>query len=191
MSTNTVHSLGSYTQGAVVTGTSAFCSEVFVRKAENYIYAKEYQKALDVYNQLVDSGYKTALNKRGKVHLLMGNSDLAYKDFFTAIAKLGCDSIVDNSKYELIGKCIDIYFDRAQIKRSDTIRDYQGAVNDYSRIIQLKNDNADAYFERAKVRLLMRDKESAIRDYNRSAALYNEQGNEESYRRVTSEINQI
>lgn len=51
------------------------------------------------------------------------------------------------------------------------LKDYIGAIADYSKAIELKPDNADAYYNRGNSKILLKDYNGAITDYSKAIEL--------------------
>ncbi len=63
---------------------------------------------------------------------------------------------------------VDAYINRGQVRQSQ--RDFEGAIADYSKAIELKPD-AGAYYVRGTVRQAKRDMDGALVDYSRAISL--------------------
>jgi tetratricopeptide (TPR) repeat protein len=80
----------------------------------------------------------------------------------------------------------DTYFNQGLAKYN--LGDYQGAIADHNKAIQIKPDYAYAYKHRGDAKFVLRDHQGAIADYNQAAQLYSQQGNMEMYREALDNI---
>ncbi|WP_341531744.1 tetratricopeptide repeat protein (plasmid) [Nostoc sp. UHCC 0302] len=71
------------------------------------------------------------------------------------------------------------------------IRDYQGAISDYTKAIELDSSNARAYLNRGLVRVEMGDKKGAIADYKKGDSLFLQQGETGYHQTILEEIRQL
>jgi hypothetical protein len=79
------------------------------------------------------------------------------------------------------------YSKRARIKRDN--QDYQGALADYNRAIQLNPNDAPSYAERGVIKLTrLKDRSGAMKDFQSAAQLYRQDGNTEGYNMVLKAI---
>jgi tetratricopeptide (TPR) repeat protein len=76
---------------------------------------------------------------------------------------------------EVNDKNASSYFNRAEIRRDYS--DREGAVNDYSKALQIDPNYARAYQERGNVRKLLGDEKGANDDFQQAAKLYQKQKN--------------
>ncbi len=51
------------------------------------------------------------------------------------------------------------------------LQDFKGAISDFTKSIELDPKNAEAYYNRAKVKVKLKDDEGAIADYTKSIRL--------------------
>lgn len=56
------------------------------------------------------------------------------------------------------------------------LKDYQGAASDYTKVIQINPNDADAYLNRGVARALLKDKQGTIADLQKAAQMYQQQG---------------
>jgi len=61
------------------------------------------------------------------------------------------------------------YFDRGNSKYD--LQDYRGAIQDYSKAIELDPSNADAYYNRGNAKRKLQDYRGAIQDYSKAIEL--------------------
>jgi Tetratricopeptide repeat len=79
------------------------------------------------------------------------------------------------------------YSQRARIKRNN--KDYQGALADYNRAIQINPNDAPSYAERGVLKLIhLKDRPGAMKDLERAAKLYQQDGNTKGYQMVLKAI---
>jgi hypothetical protein len=75
------------------------------------------------------------------------------------------------------------YRQRAEMRKNN--KDYQGALADYDRAIQLDPDRAYSYAQRGIMKLVhLKDRSGAMKDLEQSAQLYRQQGNTGRYKAV-------
>jgi len=53
----------------------------------------------------------------------------------------------------------------------DRLENYHGALDDYSKAIELNNDFADAYFNRGGIKYFFKDEKGACLDWNKASEL--------------------
>ncbi|HEY9705226.1 MAG TPA: tetratricopeptide repeat protein, partial [Allocoleopsis sp.] len=66
--------------------------------------------------------------------------------------------------------------------------DKKGALNDYSQAININQNYAKAYYNRAGVKMNLKDKKGAIADLTKAAELFKDQGNESNYQEAINKI---
>ncbi|NJL42541.1 MAG: tetratricopeptide repeat protein [Pseudanabaena sp. SU_2_4] len=62
-----------------------------------------------------------------------------------------------------------------------TLGDLKDAIEDFTKAIELKPDNAQAYTGRGRARVALSDKQGAIEDFQKSASLYLKAGRTKDY----------
>jgi tetratricopeptide (TPR) repeat protein len=81
------------------------------------------------------------------------------------------------------------YHDQTAIKRQK--KNYQGALTDISRAIQIEPNNAHFYYDRAVIKYDLNDRGGAIKDLQQSAKLYQQEGNTKEYEATLRTIENI
>jgi tetratricopeptide (TPR) repeat protein len=81
------------------------------------------------------------------------------------------------------------YREQSDIKRQN--KNYQGALADISRAIQIEPNKARFYYERAAIKYDLNDLGGAIKDLQQSAKLYQQQGNTKNYEALLRTIENI
>jgi tetratricopeptide (TPR) repeat protein len=69
--------------------------------------------------------------------------------------------------------------------------DYQAAIEDYNRVIELNPNLALAYYNRGLVRTKLSDRQGAIADFQRAADLYQQQGQTQQHQDAIDHIQQL
>ena len=138
-------------------GNTASTAEDLVQKGMEKYNKKDYQGAIDDYNQAIKlkPDYADAYNSRGVSRSSLGDKKEAIDDYNQAI-KLKPD-------------LAEAYSNRG-ITRSD-LGDKKEAIDDYNQAIKLKSDYAEAYYSRGVTRSDLGDKKGAIEDYNQAITL--------------------
>lgn len=85
------------------------------------------------------------------------------------LVPLGEISQTTNYRILLEYDLTDVYIDRAQLKRD--LGDYRGAIQDFSKAIELNPNNAYAYMRRGFVKIKLVDQRGAIQDFNKAVEL--------------------
>lgn len=69
------------------------------------------------------------------------------------------------------GSCEDAneYFNRGNFKK--LLGDYNGALSDYDKAIEMKPSFFEAYHQRGTVKSLLKDEEGAMSDFNKAISL--------------------
>jgi tetratricopeptide (TPR) repeat protein len=79
------------------------------------------------------------------------------------------------------------YRERAEMKKNN--KDYQGALADFNRAIEIDPNRAYSYAQRGIMKLLhLKDRPGAMKDLQQSARLYRQQGNTARYKMVLKAI---
>jgi tetratricopeptide (TPR) repeat protein len=83
----------------------------------------------------------------------------------------------------------DIYNNRGIARAA--LGDKKGAIADFDQVIRLNPNFAIAYFNRGKPRYELGDQQGAIADLQKAAELYQTQGDQVGYQKVTEILSQI
>jgi tetratricopeptide (TPR) repeat protein len=70
------------------------------------------------------------------------------------------------------------------------LKDYPGAIADYTKVLEKQPNLAPMYYNRALVRYQMKDKKEALADLEQAAQLFQKQGNQAAYQQVKGVISQ-
>ena len=110
----------------------------------------------------------------------------------------------DSSKAQERGDPGAIANDEATSLQSDLVAAYQrsgnlylrlgypdDAVRNFSRVIEFEPNNASAYLERGKAYLELSQQKSGVADLETAAALYQEQGDLQTYQEIQEILNKI
>ncbi|MEM7726394.1 MAG: tetratricopeptide repeat protein [Cyanobacteria bacterium P01_A01_bin.45] len=84
---------------------------------------------------------------------------------------------------------IEIY--KTQGLEKHNSQNFQGAIEDYNRVIEIKPKNADAYYQRGLAQLNLGSQEKAIQDFRQAAKLYTEQGKPGNAKRSQGIVHEI
>lgn len=102
-------------------------------------------------------------------------------------------SSVDMMKYDeavrLHPHNINVYIKRGNARYES--KDYQGAIADYTQIIRLEPKNPIGYANRGLVRESLGDKQSAIADWQVALKLFKAQGDNNSYQKVQTWLQEV
>ena len=71
------------------------------------------------------------------------------------------------------------------------LSDNKGAIEDYTKAIELKPDYAGAYYNRAISHKNLGDKNIAIADYQKAADIYQKQGGTKDYQDALDRIKKL
>ncbi len=71
------------------------------------------------------------------------------------------------------------------------LKEYQAAIDDYTRAIQITPDSVDAYRNRAAVHLNLGNKQKAIKDYQKAATLYKKQGEKNKLKKILEKLQNL
>lgn len=143
----------------------------FHREGFYAMYAKEYEKALDLFNQAIalDTIQAHYFSNRGNVKQNLKDWQGALQDYAKA------NQIEPSSNHET-------YFQAGEIYQKH-LKDYENAISSYTQSIAVAKSN-ESYYEfhlnylnRGNTYLKMGNSEKAIADYDEAIQLYNEFGN--------------
>lgn len=126
-----------------------------------------YTEATALFDQVLrlNPQYAPAYNNRAMVHLLMGDPAAAIQDY-TASLSISTDKA-------------DIYVNRGLAYASQEQMDK--AISDYTQAILIDPYSAEAYHGRGGAYLSLNQRAAARSDFQHAAALYLQQGNQQSY----------
>ena len=71
------------------------------------------------------------------------------------------------------------------------LKDYQKAVADFTRVLEIDSQNSLAYYNRAYVYERLGNKTQAIADFKQAATLYQQQGNLKDYQEALQQIEKL
>ena len=71
------------------------------------------------------------------------------------------------------------------------LKDYQKAIVDYNKAIELNPDDAPGYYNRGLINKKQGDKTKAIQDFTKAAELYQKQGNTEWNQNALNRIREL
>lgn len=145
---NTKEALSDFDQSIRLSPTCEYC---YVARANLYRKLKLYKKAIADCNQALKlvHNYDHALSTRGLVYLDRREDNRAYEDLRSAVNRTPNESIFHNNLAE--------YY-------KIVTQSYQTAMEEYTTSIRLNPRNAEAYCQRAKLRLILGDDSEALRD---------------------------
>jgi tetratricopeptide (TPR) repeat protein/MinD-like ATPase involved in chromosome partitioning or flagellar assembly len=134
----------------------------------------DFDKALIKYNEAIglNRSYALAYYGRGRVYLERRQLDDALRDFDEVIKLNANDapaSVAPNANDPLIASNADAYVGRGDVYWLK--RDFDNAIEAYSRAIKLKPDLPDAHVKRGKVLVEKGNRGDAMADYNRAIEL--------------------
>lgn len=171
----------------------------------------EYQKAIDDANQALklNSNNGFAYAARGSALLELGNVTEAIDDFTQALRLERGHHIVYNNRGVAYFQLKDYQraiadFTEAIKTRPDEwiaylgrgqayagLKNYSSAIEDLSEAIKLAPDSATAYSERGRTYQAQNNSIKALQDLEKASILFQQQGDEQNYRIVQREIQQI
>ena len=155
-----------------------------------YQQTEDRAKALESYTQAIDHGCNAALLSRGWLHYLMSNAPLAIEDFNKAIelkidlpqayihaatSTAGCKTSTSRSPtipapIDADPKSIAAYDARARL-RNEVIGDFHGAIDDFTRAIEINPGSPAAYGARGVIYIEHRDYDKGIADVKEAIRL--------------------
>lgn len=198
----TAHQTGNY-QEAVTANTKVIKlgnskgSQTFLNRAASFIQLGKNDKALADFDSAIklnDDNLKQAYFDRGQFYLRTNKKALALEDFKSVI-ELNPENVqlcwdVGVLAYELekytdaltyYSKAID-KLDQPQAQTLlvrgevfEKLENYQAAIQDYSRVIEMQENLSDAYYLRGEAKARLGNTEEACTDWKKAAELGNKE----------------
>ena len=81
------------------------------------------------------------------------------------------------------------YFNRGVAK--EKLKDYQGAISDYSEAIRIDPNYTDAYYNRGNTYELLNENSKAIADFKNAALLYKKNGDTAWFNKASERIRNL
>ena len=125
---------------------------------------KQYDKALVDANRAIElkPDFERAYYIRAVVYLFMGNNSNAIEDFNKAL------ELNENPATPLFSPAIVLY--RYGLTYNQ-LKEYNGAIRDFSKVIEYEKNNAAAYYNRAHSNKQIGKNDEALSDLKKAAQL--------------------
>jgi tetratricopeptide (TPR) repeat protein len=160
-------------------------------KGDNFMTARQYEKAAEEYSKLIVKDPKDAyaVYKRGVAYLFMNNFAAAISDFDSALKINGDDPDSYNNRGLALSyqgeltramsdfdKAIELDpgFAQAYINRGSAYvatNQHDKAVKDFDKAIKIDPGNPEIFLQRARLFYIQTDYEKSLKDYNSAIAL--------------------
>ena len=122
------------------------------------------------------------------IYLIRGNIRLAQDNFEDAVQDYS-RAININEEAENVQLNQAAYSNRASALVN--LGDFNSALNDVNKAIEIKPDAAEDYFKRGMVQVAMNNKEAGAADMQKASELYVQQGRTDSHRNVIATMEQL
>lgn len=171
----------------------SFGSQPYMNRAQTYLRLGQNQKAiadLDSVLTFKDNNEMQASLSRGQTHLRMNNTKLAIADFKKVVeidpTNLQLTWDIGQLSYNLEEYADALSYYSKAIDKLDTpqaqmllvrgevfekLTQYEAAIQDYSRVIEMNPNLANAYYLRGQAKARMGSKEMACTDWKKAAEL--------------------
>ena len=194
----TAHQLGNYNE-ALAANTKAieigngYGSQTLLNRAQTYIRLGKNQKALEDFATAIkmkDANLKQAHFDRGQLYMRTNETKLALEDY-KRVVELNPNNLqltwdIGRISYEIeeytdaltyYSKAID-RIDKPQAQMLlvrgevfEKLKNYEAAIQDYTRVIEMKQDLANAHYLRGQATARLGKKEEACVDWIKAAEL--------------------
>ncbi len=172
---------------------NSYGSQALLNRAQTYIRLGKNQKALEDYAltiKMKDQNLKQAHLDRGQLYMRMNEKKLALKDF-KKVVEINPNNLqltwdIGRVSYEIeeytdalsyYSKAID-RIDKPQAQMLlvrgevfEKLKNYQAAIQDYTRVIEMKQNLANAHYLRGQAIARSGDTEAACVDWKKAAEL--------------------
>lgn len=174
-----------------------FAWGVYYNLGNVYALQGDYESAIEKYNEAIKlrPDFAEAYNNRGFVYAKQGNYEKAIADYTKAIQSSPIDP------YTLNKQGIRITFTdqrQNQVKAYNNRGfayaeqgNYEKAIADYKKAIELDPSYALAYWNRGVARTKLGDKQGAIEDFQTAAKLYQQYGMTSDYQDAVKRIEKL
>lgn len=158
--------------------TNQTSAEDFYNQGIHKGQQKDYQGAFEDYTQAIqrNPNFTQAYLHRSVVHILLGNFTSAVEDYTAAVQISSFNFSQTRTEF---GKA-----------RAD-VGDTQGAISEYSDVLQYDANYAEAYQMRGNIRADLGDKQAAIEDWQKAAGLFQRLGKEQLCQEVLNQIREL
>ena len=176
---------------------NSYGSQALLNRAKTYIRLGKNQKALEDYAltiKMKDQNLKQAHFDRGQLYMRMNEKKLALEDF-KKVVEINPNNLqltwdIGRVSYEIEEYTDALSFYSKAIDRIDKpqaqmllvrgevfekLKNYQAAIQDYTRVIEMKQNLANAHYLRGQATARLGDTEAACVDWKKAAELGHEE----------------
>lgn len=186
-------------------------AEAYVERGLTHYFMNERQAAIAEYSKAIEVNpkYLAAYLNRGDVYSELGKKDQANADYSEAF-KINPKSAeaflrrgIHRANFSEWEAAIEDYNEAIQLDPNNAavynnrgnarleLKDKKGAIADYSKAIEIDSDYALAYYNRGLISVEEGNKQGAIEDFEKAAKLFQEKGEEDSYKDAQLQIKQL
>jgi tetratricopeptide (TPR) repeat protein len=186
-------------------------AEAYVERGLTHYFMNERQAAIGEYSKAIEVNpkYLAAYLNRGDVYSELGKKDQANADYSEAfkINPRSADAFlrrgIHRANFAEWEEAIEDYNQAIQLDPNNAavynnrgnahleLKDKKAAIADYSKAIEIDSDYALAYYNRGLISAEEANKQGAIADFEKAAKIFQEKGEEDSYKDAQSQITEL